>query len=280
MVPKVSIVMTVLNAFDLTQKALKSVNSVAYKNKEIIVVDNNSEHNVRALLFAEHGRKKIDTLILNSTNRGFGAACNEGVSAASEDSEYICFFSNDVEGMNDDWLAPLVEVAESKEDVGMVGCRLIYRPDHPEGKKKGKVQHAGCKIKLGKYMNQPNHVINEHQYRYYPPSDVRVTTQKKVEMVTAACFLMRKSLFENIGGFDPVFGIGYCEDLDLCLRLRKAGYSIWYCPQSSLYHFEMIATTTTVGGAAYREQRTKNQEIIDRRWLKFVKEGQHEYEQA
>ncbi len=277
MTPKVNIVVTVLNALDLTQKALASVNAVNYDNKEIVVVDNNSKQDVRSFLVEEHSKGRIDTLIMNGENKGFGAACNQGASAVA-DAEYVCFFSNDIEGVDNNWLAPLVNLGENKDEAGMIGCRLIYRLDHPDSKKRGKIQHAGCTVSIGTYMKEANHVVNKHEHRYALPSSEKVTKPKRVEMVTAACFLIKKSLFDNIGAFDPIFGAGYCEDLDLCLRLRRAGYTHWYCPQSMLYHFEMIATTTTIGGAAYRKQRTRNQEIVDGRWLKFIKEGRHKYE--
>ena len=277
MKPRVNIIITVLNALDLTRKAIESAKAVNYENKKIVVVDNHSEVDVRSFLGEELKKGNIDTLILNDRNKGFGVACNQGVNA-SPDANYICFFSNDIEGTDNNWLQPLVTLAEEKANVGAVGCRLIYRLDHPDVKRRGTIQHAGCKVKIGSYMDTPDHVVNEHMYRYVDPKDSKVNIEKKVEMVTAACFLMPKAVFSQVGGFDPIFRAGYCEDLDLNLRLRKAGYDIWYCPSSSLYHFEMIAVKTTIGGVAYRTLRTINQHIVDQRWLEFVSKEQHKYE--
>lgn len=275
MTPKVSIIVTVLNALKLTKKAVDSVVSVDYPNKQIIVVDNNSETKVKKYLRQQEKKNRIDLLIQNDKNVGFGRACNAAANVATGD--YLCFFSNDIEAIDNNWLKVLVEMAIENPNAALIGCRLLYRLDHQNPKIRNTIQHAGCSVQLGKYLDQSGHVTNKHLHRYKDSNDPEVLEKKKVEMVTAACFLVSKQVFFELGGFDPIFGLGYCEDLDLNLKARKAGYEIWYCPDAALYHFEMVATKTTIGGSVYRKQRTANQQIISQRWTEFVANGKHKY---
>ena len=114
-----------------------------------------------------------------------------------------------------------MRLADSDPRIGVVGAKLVY-PDS------GKVQHAGIEMVQG---------APEHVFRGVEADDPRVCTVRDLDMVTGACLLVRRGLFEEIGGFDTDYLNGV-EDIDLCLHVRERGYRVVFCPHSIVGHFE------------------------------------------
>src|SRR5262249_54586592 len=148
---------------------------------------------------------------------------NEGVCRL--DSEYVLFLNNDTEVRNREWLSQLVGYAQFA-GVGAVGARLLF-PD-------GRVQHAG--IITGPYggMCSPAFRLlpeGADGYLHYP------WLARNYSAVTAACLLMRRDLFLQVGGFDEErFAVAY-NDVDLGLRLREQGWRSVFAPRAELYHY-------------------------------------------
>jgi GT2 family glycosyltransferase len=214
--PEVGIVIPVYNKYEYTKKCLDGIFSTNEKTPfEVIVVDNASTDETKESLQNDERIKYI----ANQENLGFAKACNQG--AKETKAKLILFLNNDMEPLPG-WLDNLVAETESDPSVAVVGSKLLYGD--------GSIQHAGIAFdEKGPY----------HIYRKEKSEKPYVNKKRYLQGVTGASLLIRKSIFEKLGGFDEGFVNGY-EDVDLCLRVRELGKKILYCPQSVLYHYESI----------------------------------------
>ena len=162
----------------------------------------------------------------------FAQNCNKGAEGATED---ILIFLNDDTLPHVGWLQPLLDTFSDPE-VGIVGARLLY-PD-------GRIQHAGV------YFDAPGGVLTAHNIL----EDIESVD---VDAVTGACLAIRRTLFEDCGGFDDQFDNGY-EDVDLCLRVKAGGWRIRYCAESTLIHYESQS-----GAARWRSVGANVQRLQD-----------------
>lgn len=159
------------------------------------------------------------TVAKTKTNVRFLRNCNNAAKLAR--GKYILFLNNDTQVLPN-WLSSLVELIERKNDIGMVGSKLLY-PD-------GTLQEAGGIIwGDGHAWNYGNgQSPNKSEFNYV----------KEVDYISGAAIMIRKSLWEEIGGFDELFNPAYCEDSDLAFEVRKHGYKLMYQPLSMVVHFE------------------------------------------
>jgi GT2 family glycosyltransferase len=234
---KVSIVMPVFNRLEYTQKCLESIFKFGSKFEfEIIVVDNASTDSTKEYLTGMPG--KIVT-VHNKENLGFAKACNQGASKAI--GEYILFLNNDTI-VTENWMDVLAAELDENSQTAMAGSKLLY-PDET-------IQHAGVVFGEDKI---PYHIYaREIKEKHY------VNKKRKFNAVTAACMLLRREIFDEVGGFDENFLNGY-EDIDLCLKIKELGKDIIYCPESLVYHYESISEGR---GGKHKE----NQELFLQRW--------------
>jgi GT2 family glycosyltransferase len=161
------------------------------------------------------------TMVLREQNGGFATACNDGA-AAAPDADYLVFLNNDTVPLAG-WLDALVEEAVANPEAGAIGSKLLY-PN-------GTLQHAG--VVIGQDL-WPHHL-----YAGLRGDHPALERGREVTAVTAACMLIGRETFTELGGFDAAFHNGY-EDVDLCLRLRELGETSLYCPRSVLYHLESV----------------------------------------
>jgi len=218
----VSIVIPVMNNAAVTYQCLRSiVEHTPAGRYEIIVVDNGS-HDATADLLA---RVRGVRIIRNETNRGYGAACNQGAAEARGTS--LLFLNNDAFPLSG-WLEPLCGALAHEATIGAVGPQLLY-PD-------GRLQEAGAIIwsdgRGWNYGRADDPLRSQYRYR------------RDVDYCSGACLLVRRALFQRIGGFDPRFSPAYYEDADLCLEIRRLGYRVVYQPASRVVHVEGL----TAGG--------------------------------
>lgn len=214
--PQISIVIPTFNNLSLTRQCLDSIlGNTPQGLFEILVVDNGSTDGTVAFLNETqmHGRLRF---ISNSINLGFAHACNQG--AATARSKYVLFLNNDT-SVTSGWANALLEAGQ-RPGVGVVGAKLLY-PD-------GTVQHAG----IGWINGVP-----DHPHRHSDSAAPEVNIPRDLDMVTGACFFMPRALFLQLGGFDETYRNGV-EDVDLCLRVRAAGYRVLYEPKAVVSHYE------------------------------------------
>jgi O-antigen biosynthesis protein len=189
-------------------------------NIEIIIIDNNSKDGTTGYL------SNYDcTVKINKVNLGFAKANNQAAKIAQGD--YLLLLNNDT-AITEGFVQKMLEVFDKDEKIGIVGS-LIYTLGSPK-----KVQHAGV-------MFTPDYVPYELglEVPSIAPgitiSDIRVPSVREVPAVTAACMMIKKSVWFEIGGLDEEYINGW-EDTDFCLKVREKGYKIFYTGQTSIYH--------------------------------------------
>lgn len=199
-----------------------------YKNFEIIVVDNGSdEKNRQKILQMQHQLKEEYSFryIYRPMTFNFSVMCNLGARAAK--GKYLLFLNDDMEIAREDWLSAMVAKG-AKSYVGAVGAKLLY-PDSD------KIQHLGITgIHLG-----PAHKLqfSSDKKEYYHGIN---RCAVNVSAVTGACLLIRREVFEEIGGFEERLAVAF-NDVELCFRLMRAGYKNVCCNQTFLYHHESLS---------------------------------------
>ena len=147
-----------------------------------------------------------------------------GYKAAS--SKLLLFLNNDTQPKKG-WLLPLIRIIEKDRTVAGVGSKLLF-PD-------GTIQHAGVILVDHRRLNDP--LRAEHLYLKEPSNLSKANQLMCYPALTAACLLVKRSSFEEVGGFDEGYWNGY-EDVDLCFKLREKGWKLVYQPESVVIHFE------------------------------------------
>jgi GT2 family glycosyltransferase len=210
----------------LTVSCLASLEETpGYPIHEVVLIDNGStEPETRELRRRLEGRPA--TRVIDYPGAFNWAAINN-LAAASTTADMLLFLNNDIEATSEGWLRALVELAQ-RPDVGAVGARLIY-PD-------GRLQHAGVVLGLGGVASHIFIGMPEDQSGYFSWDAV----VRGYSAVTAACMLVRRAVFEELGGFDEVFAVGF-NDVDFCIRLGQAGYRVLFTPHAQLTHYESIS---------------------------------------
>jgi GT2 family glycosyltransferase len=207
----------------LLKKCIESIfEKTEYRNYEVIVLDNGSREAetlefLAALEKQERVRvKRIDGPFNYSRLNNLGVELSRG--------SLIAFLNNDVEVLNNEWLSEMVSQA-LRPEVGMVGARLRY-PNGP-------IQHGGVILGAGGVAGHA-HVGVRHDPGYF----ARPHLAQNLSAVTAACAVVKRNVYVQLGGFDEVNLPVTFNDVDFCLRLREAGYWIVWTPHAELVHHE------------------------------------------
>ena len=236
-----SIIIPVFNKADYTFQALRSLlREVDLDEHEIIIVDNASTDETPRLLahFAAHV-----TVVRNEENRGFVDACNQG--AARARGQYLIFLNNDTVVLPG-WQRALVETVERDERVGAVGSLFLYPDDT--------IQEAGAII----WCDGAAH----HCGWGHRADDRRFNYAREVDYCSGASLLIRKELFDRLGGFDARYAPAYYEDADLCMGVRALGYKVIYQPASRLIHYEGMTAGRDTGAGLKRFQLVNREKFV------------------
>jgi GT2 family glycosyltransferase len=178
------------------------------------------------------------TLAVMGRNGGYAIANNRGAALARGD--VLALVNSDVIPIEGGWVGAL-EQRLSSEVVGAVGPKLLYEDDS--------IQHAGlffAEDHRGRWLNQ-------HYFKGMPRHYRPAAAERSVPGITGACMVVRRALFEKVGGFTEDYVIGDYEDSDLCLKIRAQGHDIVYVPDAELYHLErrsMAQSTDYMRGVA------------------------------
>lgn len=230
--PKVSLIIPTKNGKDLVKACVESIlEKTTYQNFEILLIDNNSDEQDSLDYFDELNRHQKIRVLRYPEPFNYSAINNFGVKHTCPDSEVIGLINNDIEVIKPEWLTHMVGHA-LREDVGCVGAKLLYSDD--------RVQHAG--VVLG-YGGGAGHA---HKYfpRYHPGYMKRLIATQNYSAVTAACLLVKKSLFNAVGGLNEKDLAVAFNDVDFCLRVKEAGVRNVYCAEAELYHHESVSRGT------------------------------------
>jgi GT2 family glycosyltransferase/CDP-glycerol glycerophosphotransferase (TagB/SpsB family)/glycosyltransferase involved in cell wall biosynthesis len=249
--PVVSIIVPVYNQFPYTYNCLsallKNTEETAY---EIIIADDCSTDLTTRL---DEIVQNI-TIIKSPQNLRFLKNCNNA--AAHAKGEYIFFLNNDTQ-VQKNWLAPLVRLMEQDAKTGLAGSKLVYAD--------GRLQEAGGIIwddaSAWNYGNGADPDSPEYNY------------VKEADYISGAAILIRKNLWETIGGFDERYAPAYYEDSDLAFEVRRHGYKVMYQPASVVVHFEGISNGTTFNDGQKAHQLI-NQQVFFDKWKDVLGQDQ------
>jgi glycosyltransferase involved in cell wall biosynthesis len=221
--PLVSIIIPTRDRGSFLQKCVESIfEKTDYRNYEVIVLDNGSrEPETLEFLIALEKRERVRVERIEGSFN-YSRLNNRGVELSR--GSLVALLNNDVEVINDEWLSELVSRA-LRPEIGMVGARLWY-PD-------GTIQHGGVILGAGGIAGHA-HVGVRHDPGYF----ARPHLAQNLSAVTAACAVVRRNVYLQLGGFDEVNLPVTFNDVDFCLRLREAGYWIVWTPHAELIHHE------------------------------------------
>ena len=228
--PLVSLIIPTRNGLDLIKQCIDSiVAKTTYKNYEIIIVDNNSDDpNVLAYFESLEENKNIQ-IIRDHRPFNYSALNNAAVKIAR--GEYIGLINNDIEVISPDWLTEMVSLG-MQPGVGCVGARLWYPNDT--------LQHGGVVIGVGGIAGHSHKHLPKGASGYFSRAQLIQT----LSAVTAACLIIKKSIYEEVEGLDEVNLKVAFNDIDFCLRVQDAGYRNIWTPYAELYHHESATRGT------------------------------------
>lgn len=222
--PLISIIIPNKDHIDDLKRCIDSIEKKStYRNYEFIIVENNSTEPETFAYYQqlEAVNPKVHVVYWKGIFN-YSAINNFGVRYAN--GEYILLLNNDTEIINEDCLEELLGYC-TRSDVGAVGARLYYEDDT--------IQHAGVVIGFGGIAG---HCFVQ-QKRGFTGYCHRIICAQDYSAVTAACMMVKKSAFEEVGGLSEELQVAF-NDIDFCMKLRQAGYLIVYNPYAELYHYE------------------------------------------
>lgn len=227
--PLVSIVVPTRDRAELLGMTLRTlIAQTHYRNFEIVIVDNGSVQPETFALFDEvKGLWPATQIVRDGGNFNFSRICNTGVAATS--GALILLLNNDIEVIDGAWLDEMVALIARRDhgvDTGVVGAKLLY-PDRT-------IQHGGVIVGLFDYAS--------HWFAACQPEaegqEGRLLVRQDLSAVTGACLLIRRNVWDEVGGLDPERFPEDCNDIDLCMRVRRAGYNVVWTPHALMIHHE------------------------------------------
>lgn len=253
--PTISILIVTYNSANEMETCIPELLEInAACSIEIIVVDNASSDDTPAVL---NTWKNQITIVLNPENMGFGTAVNQG--AAISEAPYILLLNPDAQ-MTRDVLVSMHEFLEMNSDTAAVGPRLVY-PDGHLQPSRGSFPNlfivAAHILKLKRLMPRDDRIVTSRWNilgrffkQYAPLSDVQ-----DVDYTTGACVLIRKDVFNRIGGFDEDFFL-YYEEIDLALRLKESGFRWVFLDTVSVVHTVAVSSGQLQARSFYERYRS------------------------
>ena len=194
-----------------------------YKNIEFVIVENNSTED-DTFTYYEKIKKQNSNVSVIKWNGEFNYSAINNFGVKNSKGEYILLLNNDTELISEDGIEDMLRIC-SRRDVGIAGAKLLYKDNT--------VQHAGVILGYDKYASHAFIGMDNQDAGYM--NRARITSD--FSAVTAACLMIKKSVFEECGGLDESFRVA-CNDVDLCLKVREKGYYIVYDAYSLWYHYE------------------------------------------
>ena len=252
--PSVSLIVLSRNKPELLQACVASVlGKTSYSNFELIIVDNGSDQ-PDALSYLETLAGNPQVKLLRD-GRPFNFSALNNFAVLHSTAEIVGLLNNDVEVINADWLDEMVSHA-IRPEIGVVGARLWY-PN-------GTLQHGGVVLGIGGVAAH----AHKHFTRDNPGANGRAALTQSFSAVTAACALVRRSIYDAVDGLDEGLAVAF-NDVDFCLRVRASGYRNLWTPYAELYHHESASrgSETTPEKRARYQQETR---LMRERWGRLL----------
>lgn len=224
--PKVTIVIPTALKMDFVPRCISSVlKATTYPNFDVIIMaDESHVKNAAQRKFLDEIKADSRVRVLLYRDQPFNYARTNNRAVGLSSAPVICFLNDDVEVITRDWLEKLV-ARVLPDDIGAVGAMLYYPTDC--------IQHAGVILGLGGTAGHQFHNMPRGSAGYYG----RGMLEQDLSCVTAACMVMRRDVFDSVGGFNERFAVAF-NDVDLCIRVRQRGLRILWTPTVEMYHHE------------------------------------------
>lgn len=225
---KTAIVLVNFNGLNHTRECLQSLKTCP---ATIVVVDNASQDGSVKAIKKQFPQVK---LITNKTNCGFAAACNQGIDyALSRQADHVLLLNNDTL-VKPDFLKHLLNRAESKPEVGIVGAKIYFAPGCEFHKQRYKKSDQGQVIWYAGGAIDWQNIIGKHQ-GVDQVDRGQFNRAKAVDFISGCCMLIKSSVFKKIGRLEEKYFL-YLEDMDFCVRAQRAGYQLYYEPKAIIWH--------------------------------------------
>ncbi|SDS00487.1 Glycosyltransferase, GT2 family [Halopseudomonas xinjiangensis] len=252
--PLVSLIIPTRNGVELLRQCVSSIREKTdYPNYELIIIDNGSD-DPATLSYLRYIESPTVRVIRDDRPFNFSALNNVGAAAAS--GEVLGLINNDIEVISPSWLREMVSHA-LRPEVGAVGAKLSYPND--------RIQHAGVVLGMGGVAEHAHKQLPRTAYGYFS----RASLISGFSAVTGACLIVRKALYQELGGLNEELAVAY-NDIDFCLRLKQAGYRNIFLPSAELYHHES-ATRGPESDPAKLERLAREEQYMWERWEAWLK---------
>lgn len=223
--PKISIIIPFQDLSELLGRCLDSIlDKTTYPHFEVIGVSNNSQEK-NTYDFMESYQRRDTRIRFIRYDQPFNFAAINNYAVTLTNGEHILLLNNDTEVINPEWLEALLEHSQRTE-VGAVGAKLYY-PNNT-------IQHAGVIIGINGIAGHSHKCFSRDDPGYFNRLDVI----QNVSAITGACLMVKKALYQVLGGLDERHLPIAFNDVDFCLRLRERGYLNIFTPYCELYHYE------------------------------------------
>ena len=250
--PDVSIIIPARDKFPITYHCIASL--ILAHNKatfEVILADDQSSDETTA---AEEIIENL-RVVRNEQNLGFVKTNNKAIKQAR--GRYVCLLNNDTE-VTSGWIDEALTMFEMMNDVGAVGCKLIY-PDGSLQEAGGIVWGSGIPWNYGKNRNASHPSFNY---------------SRDADYLSAAALFVPKTVWEEVGGFSEEYAPAYYEDTDLAFKIRSAGYRTMYCPTSEVVHFEGKSNGTSTKSGIKKYQEINSATFREKWFMDYKNHGQ------
>ena len=262
--PKVSVIIPNKDSAAVLDRCLSSIaEKTNYDNYEVIVVENNSEL-PETFEYYREAESRFPFLRVVTWEGPFNYSAINNFGARFVTGDYYLLLNNDIEVIESDWMRSMVSYCQ-RSDVGVVGAKLLYQDDT--------VQHAGVFMITCGSVNElggPAHAFT-HLDRADAGYMRRASLVQDVSIVTGACLMTRRDVFEELNGLDEDFVVAF-NDVDYCLRIRESGRLVVYDPDALLYHYESFSRGSDSSGKN-AERFIAEQGKLRARWNKYYLGG-------
>lgn len=259
--PLVSVVIPSRDQADMLEECVASfLEHSTYDNLEFVIVENNSEQPETFACYdrlIERGAGRVRIVTWKGEGFNYSSLINFGVAASS--GEYLLLLNNDTALISPDAIEEMLGYLQRPE-VGVVGAKLYFRD--------GLTQHIGMLIGPGQAC--------AHVNQNFPPARGgyrgRATRPSDYSAVTGACQMVRRAVFDKVGGYNEAFAVGF-NDVDFCLRVREAGYLVVCTPYAELYHYEFTSRGRELADQEKLVRWKREQGMFIQAWPRIFTEG-------
>ncbi|BCN92756.1 hypothetical protein THMIRHAM_05410 [Thiomicrorhabdus immobilis] len=257
--PLVSLLIPTRDGYEILKNCIQSIREkTTYKNYEIVVLNNQSTCKKTLSYLQELDKSHSNIRVLDWNHKfNYSAINNFGVENAY--GEIIGLINNDIEVISEDWLTEMVSHA-IRPNIGCVGAKLYYPDDT--------IQHAGVILGIGGVAGHSHKYFTKENPGYFS----RLHLTQNYSAVTAACLLVKKSVYKQVNGLNEKHLTVAFNDVDFCLNVQKIGYKNLFTPWAELYHHESISR----GNEDTPKKQKRAAEEVSYMKRKWVKSLQHD----